>query len=322
MKMKIKVSLIVIILAVIIIGAILVLNRKNNSSLSTLIPTSTPASNPASNPASTSSLTLVAEVTYVCENNKTIKAAFYKGEPKPVQPGEMPVPSGRVKLVLSDGRNFDLAQIISADGSRYANSDESFIFWSKGNGATVLENNIEKDYKGCIVTSPDSGGAPNVYLNSKMGFTIRYPEGYSVDSSYKYQALGSGKDISGVKFIIPKSFASGTNLSSFDTGVSVEAISNVSDCNAGLFLLNSKVKPQMVIDNNIEYSFASSTDAGAGNRYEEYVWAFPRTNPCFAIRYLIHYMVIENYPQNTVSEFNHDALINQFNKIRRSFTRL
>jgi hypothetical protein len=72
----------------------------------------------------------------------------------------------------------------------------------------------------------------------------------------------------------------------------------------------------MITDNNVEYSFASSTDARAGNRYEEQVWAFPGTNPCFAIRYFIHYMAIENYPKNTVSEFNRDALIDQFDKIR------
>jgi membrane-bound inhibitor of C-type lysozyme len=308
MKTKFSVILIVIILAVIIVGGIWFLNKKSNPSL----PTSTPIPSP---------LTLITEVTYLCENNKTIKAAFYKGESKPVQPGEMPIPSGRVKLVLSDGRNFDLAQTISASGSRYANSDESFVFWIKGNGATVLENNVEKDYQGCIVLSPDLGGLPNVYLNSKMGFTLRYPEGYSVDSSYKYQALGPGKDISGVKFIIPQSFASGTNLSGFDTGVSVEAIPDVLDCNASLFLSN-KVIPQTITDNNVEYSFASSTDAGAGNRYEEYVWAFPGTNPCLAVRYFIHYGVLENYPEGSISEFNRDALINQFDKIRHSLITL
>lgn len=297
MKKQFRVSLIVIILAVIIVGGIWFLNKKSKPS---------------------TSLSLITEVTYLCENNKTIKAAFYKGEPKPVKAGEMPIPSGRVKLVLSDGRNFDLAQTLSADGSRYANSDESFVFWSKGNGAMVLENNEEKDYRGCIVLSPDLGGLPNAYLNSKVGFTLRYPEGYSVDSSYKYQALGPGKDINGIKFIIPQSLAAGTNLSGIDTGVSVEAIPSVLDCNAGLFLSNDKVKPQMITDNNVEYSFASATDAGAGNRYEEQVWAFPGTNPCLAVRYFIHYGVIENYPKGSVSEFNRDALISQFDKIRHS----
>jgi hypothetical protein len=171
------------------------------------------------------------------------------------------------------------------------------------------------------VVSKDPGGLPSAYLDSDVGFTIRYPEGYSVNSSYKYQALGPGKDIKGVKFIIPQSFASGTNLSSFDTGVSVEAIPNVLDCNASLFL-SDKVKPQMITDNNFEYSFASSTDAGAGNRYEEHVWALPGTNPCLAVRYFIHYMALENYPQGSVSEFNRDALISQFDKIRHSLINL
>jgi len=92
----------------------------------------------------------IAQVTYICNGDRTIDTAFYKGEPKPVQPGEPPIPSGSVKLILSDGRNFDLPQTISADGGRYANSDESFVFWSKGDGALVMENNVEKNYTGCF----------------------------------------------------------------------------------------------------------------------------------------------------------------------------
>jgi membrane-bound inhibitor of C-type lysozyme len=95
----------------------------------------------------------IVQATYLCNGDKTIDVAFYKGEFKPVKPGEPPIPSGSVKIVLSDGRTFDLPQTISADGSRYANSDESFIFWSKGDGALVLENNVEKNYTGCVVST-------------------------------------------------------------------------------------------------------------------------------------------------------------------------
>jgi len=94
----------------------------------------------------------IAHVTYICDGGKTIDATFYKGELKPVEPGEPPILSGSVKIVLSDGRNFDLPQTISADGSRYANSDESFVFWSKGDYALVLENNVEKIY----IITPES----------------------------------------------------------------------------------------------------------------------------------------------------------------------
>ena len=102
-----------------------------------------------------SSLTLITQVNYSCDSNKTINAAFYKGEEKIVQSGEMPIPSGSVKITLSDGRSFDLFQTISADGARYANSDESFIFWSKGDGALILENNEEKDYVGCMILAKE-----------------------------------------------------------------------------------------------------------------------------------------------------------------------
>jgi len=71
---------------------------------------------------------LITKVSYICKDDKTIEASFYKGELKLVAPGEMPKPNGSVKIVLSDGRKLDLIQTISADGSRYVNADESFVF--------------------------------------------------------------------------------------------------------------------------------------------------------------------------------------------------
>jgi membrane-bound inhibitor of C-type lysozyme len=99
---------------------------------------------------------LITKATYNCDGNKTITAAFYEGKTVAVQPGQPPIPTGSVKLVLSDGRNMDLSQTISADGARYANSDESFVFWSKGDGALFLENNAEKNYTNCVVTGTNT----------------------------------------------------------------------------------------------------------------------------------------------------------------------
>lgn len=93
------------------------------------------------------------QVVYSCDGNKMISATFYTGEIIEVQPGEMPIPTGSVKVSLSDGRVLTLPQTISADGSRYANNDESFIFWSKGDGALVFENDEEKNYTGCVVST-------------------------------------------------------------------------------------------------------------------------------------------------------------------------
>lgn len=114
------------------------------------------SSAPSSSLSAASSPSLIAQVSYVCNGGKTIQAAFYKGESESVKPGEPPIPSGSAKIILSDGRNFDLPQTISADGGRYANSDESFVFWIKGDGATVLENNVEKNYTDCVVSDKNS----------------------------------------------------------------------------------------------------------------------------------------------------------------------
>jgi putative hemolysin len=94
----------------------------------------------------------VAEATYICEGDKTITGTFYDGIRVPVTPGERPIPTGSVKLLLSDGRNISVPQTISADGGRYANSDETFIFWSKGDTAFVNEG-ATTTFKDCIVNT-------------------------------------------------------------------------------------------------------------------------------------------------------------------------
>ncbi|HUX35628.1 MAG TPA: MliC family protein [Candidatus Paceibacterota bacterium] len=92
----------------------------------------------------------IVTATYSCDGNKTITASFYRGVNVPVpQPGEPPIPGGSVDLKLSDGRSMTLPQTISASGVRYANPDESFIFWNKGNGAFIMENNVET-YSNCV----------------------------------------------------------------------------------------------------------------------------------------------------------------------------
>jgi len=133
-----KKNLIIILIAIIILLGlgIWAVNKKGNK-ISSISP----------------SPSLITQVIYICNDNKTINAVFYKGEIKPVKPGEPPIPTGSVKITLSDGRNLELPQTISADGGRYANSDESFVFWSKGDNALVLENNVEKDYVGCVVAN-------------------------------------------------------------------------------------------------------------------------------------------------------------------------
>ncbi|MGD0328294.1 MAG: MliC family protein [Minisyncoccia bacterium] len=266
----------------------------------------------------------ITTVLYSCNGGKTITATYYQGVTKPAPgPGQPPIPSGSVALTFSDGSTMTLAQTISADGVRYANTDESFVFWSKGNGVLVLENNQEKNYIGCVAVAPNPAGQdlPQIYSNSTYGFSIRLPADYTVDESYQYQELGPDKDISGIKFTIPASVATGTNLSP-GSYISVEEISKTNPpaggCAATLFLDPQNIATSTLTDGDVTYLVASSTGAAAGNRYEETVYALPGTNPCIAMRYFIHYGVIENYPAGMVQEFNQPELLATFDAIRRT----
>ncbi len=80
---------------------------------------------------------VVASAGFFCDGGKSIRAVFL---------------TTGADVTLSDGRTMNLAQTVSADGGRYANSDDSFVFWTKGNGAFVTENGTTT-YANCIVAT-------------------------------------------------------------------------------------------------------------------------------------------------------------------------
>ena len=89
--------------------------------------------------AHTVAMPIITTVNYVCSSGKKVEA-IYRGN--------------TVELSLSDGRSENLLQSISADGTRYTNSDESFVFWSKGTGAFITEG-TKTTFNNCTqVTTP------------------------------------------------------------------------------------------------------------------------------------------------------------------------
>jgi membrane-bound inhibitor of C-type lysozyme len=261
-----------------------------------------PLSNLLGSTQTTSLGTPIATVNYLCDQGKTITATYYEDS---------------VNLKLTDGSAMTLPHAVSASGARYANTDESFVFWNKGNTAFVQEKG-KQTYTGCIEVSTRTTEQESwkAYASSKFGFSILYPMEYTVDASYQYQAMGPGLEINGVKFTIPTTMATGTNLSS-DTYLSVEQLPNVDACSANLFLDDAK-NPGTVTENSVEYSVATGGGAGASNLYEEIVYAIPGTIPCTAIRYMIHSTQLANYPAGTRVAFDHAALVAQFDQIRRT----
>ncbi len=77
----------------------------------------------------------ITDALFICDDKKAIGANFHKKG---------------VILNLSDGRNLTLPQTISASGARYANSDESFVFWNKGDTAFIDEKGV-RTYENCSV---------------------------------------------------------------------------------------------------------------------------------------------------------------------------
>lgn len=71
-----------------------------------------------------------------CQNQKTIQAIFFED---------------KAELALSDNRNMLLLRAMSGSGTRYANTDESFVFWNKGETAFIEEKGAET-FKDCVVS--------------------------------------------------------------------------------------------------------------------------------------------------------------------------
>jgi hypothetical protein len=176
-----------------------------------------------------------------------------------------------------------------------------------------------------VSNTPESGILETVYSNDTIGFSLRLPslasssienaDRYTIDELHMYQASPS-KKIYGVKFTIPKSLATGTNLGS-DSYISIESIPNTKSCTANLFLDGTNPVIEK-IDGGFVYSFSEASGAGAGNRYEETIYALLGTNPCIAVRYFVHYGVPQNYPEGSIMEFDKAALVDQFDQIRKT----
>lgn len=79
---------------------------------------------------------VIADATFTCDDGKSIHAIFYPEF---------------VDLSLSDGRTMSLPQTMSGSGARYANSDESIVFWNKGNTAFITEGGDDNmTYANCV----------------------------------------------------------------------------------------------------------------------------------------------------------------------------
>jgi hypothetical protein len=145
-------------------------------------------------------------------------------------------------------------------------------------------------------TAVDEGW--QTYDSQTRGFSIQYPPLYRIEESS-----------STVAFYIPVSMDERTNLSSDSR---VEVIRQPGgDCAASPFVEEPRTSAQTTTIGDRDFSYAEGAGAGAGNLYEEYVYALPAPagDACYAVRLFIHSGNIYNYEPGTVKEFDRQGLI-------------
>lgn len=153
----------------------------------------------------------------------------------------------------------------------------------------------------------------NTYATST--FSVSYRADFTVNDAYAYEGVPK-KPISGVKFTVSANIVAGTNLSS-DSGVSIESLPRAKNCTGDIYLFDT-VRPVSMTMGSTTYSVATTSDAGAGNFYEEQVYAIEGSSPCTAVRYFIHSLNIGNFEPGVVIEFDRATLLSAFDAIRDS----
>ena len=124
-----------IIVVFIIIGVIIFfgIHRPANAPSSTDMTAVTASTSASTEVSATSTQTY----SYSCDNDKSITVTFHLPQ------------DDFTNVNLSDGRHLILGHVISADGARYANANESIVFWTKGVTAFVQEASTTT-YSGCV----------------------------------------------------------------------------------------------------------------------------------------------------------------------------
>jgi len=71
---------------------------------------------------------------FSCEDGQLISVTFFKDG---------------ARIIMGNGETLTLLRTISGSGARYANQDESFVFWNKGDTA-FIERDGEQVLKNCV----------------------------------------------------------------------------------------------------------------------------------------------------------------------------
>jgi hypothetical protein len=145
-------------------------------------------------------------------------------------------------------------------------------------------------------------GTPNqTYTNSHLSFSIEYPATASATSDFSSGFLPLTQTPV-IAFELPRSMFSGTNLA--EAGVYIGATTTPSVMSTCTQQVQGETATTSQTVGGQNFSVFTSTDAAAGNRYQEKTFRAFQNGSCLEIVELLHYGVIENYPPGTVQQFD------------------
>jgi len=210
---------------------------------------------------STSPTEKIISANFNCADNKTIGTQFHNGA------------GSYVELKLSDGRQIKLPQAMSASGARYANADESFVFWNKGDTAFITESG-STTFTDCLVSGATQTGSaeqffsknPQTFVDKQTGITFEYPEKILA----KYISLAEWPPKAQE---IHKSFTCEKDLTDL--------------------LPPSLVKRKSI--NGREYCISTFGEGAAGSTYTKYTYAFPYNNTTMTLTFSLRSVQCDNY---------------------------
>ncbi|MDB5260494.1 MAG: hypothetical protein JWN37_725 [Candidatus Nomurabacteria bacterium] len=232
-------------------------------------------------------------VTFNCSQGKSIMATFY------------PENDTEVHVMLSDGRMLLLPHAMSGSGARYANTDESIVFWNKGNTAFITEG-TSTTYENCVTpTSSNDAGATSadkshVYTNSTYGFSLTVPVGvtqqdyfsnfYILNNTWRVNSSPENKGNAVVSFVIKRIDQGGIATGKpyplfFDAEVRVGVSTDTKQCYLPDPGYESEPVTNVVI-NGITFKKFSFSDAATMKYVSGESYRTIHNNKCYAIEQL------------------------------------
>lgn len=230
---------------------------------------------------------VINSVTFYCSGNKSIQAIFF---------------ADKVELSLSDGRNMLLPQAISASGARYANSDESFVFWNKGNTAFINEGDAAT-FENCSIdaVNQEENNSWQTFTDKEQNLEFQYPANLTA----KYIHTVSWPPIITVK--------AGQQLDCQETSAASS--------------LPQRVKRRQV-DNRV-YCVSASSEGAAGSVYTEYSYTTAWNGKIAKLSFTLRYPQCYNYDEpkqteckNERESFDLDSVIDRIFTSLKELTRI